>query len=261
MTEFFIFILCRAIHRHEYTIQASAKEAHQALIYAMEQYELMRCIGVQRENSRDKPETVNGAPLAESWYAILRTNAPGLFEQRIKHIEVDSLEDGMDGILTDDYNDGLRVQPPGALIFFTIVSSPKEPNKCGLLYQIHHSIFDMSSLSLFLDSMEDALYGRESNKIPCYGPYALWRLILLWTSLGKENVEFNAKRLSGISETAGKQAQWPEQRAEGWMRGNDHGWFGNDPSKRKPLGPVNEKQIGLYGDEYATHVEGIHRLR
>jgi len=222
----------------------------------------MRSVVVERDQNRVAPPP--NQPVANEWYAILRTDTPGLFESRIEIEEAESVEKGMDSSHTDDYNDGLRVQKPGNVVNFTIIKSKEDDNNtCGLLYQMNHCLFDMSSLSLFLSDVENALDGKleKSETLTCFGPYSYWRFTLPWTQDGQANVDWNVNRLSGISKMAGRQAMWPEKRAKNWLRGNDQGWFGQDSSERVPLGPTGKDQKGLFGDDFAVNVEGISQLR
>lgn len=250
--------LDRHIHRHEYIISAPAEDVEKALVYAIDQFEIMRCIAVERNEQASNPTSSQGIPYTNVWFAVIRKDSPGLLHKQTTMIEVDSVEQGMHTAFQDDFNDGLRVQSPGPLVHFTIVKSANEPNKCGLLYQIHHAIFDMTSLSLFLDNVEDALNGQTTQTAPMsYGPYAFWRYTLPWTQQGQDNVAYHVKRLSGISQGA-KGAQWPPRRAKHWLRGNDEGC---DRSERKPLGPTGSTQKGLYNDCFAVHIPGIRELR
>jgi hypothetical protein len=266
-----------AVHRHEYVISASVEETYQALVYALKQSELMRCSVVQKQSTdNSKNQEAKTPPHAKTWYAVMRMDAPNLLERRIERIDVESIEKGLETTHVDDYHDGARVQPPGPPVFFTLLHSANEPNKCGLLYQMQHAIFDITSLTLFLREIEVGLEGKKtlgdgdngsssssgsSSKsiVPSYGPYAYWRHSLPWTELGKSNLDFHHKRLSGIGQP-GNASIWPEKRAKGWMRGNDKGYLGS-PSERVPLGPTDEEQIGIYGDEFATNANGINQLR
>jgi hypothetical protein len=248
-----------SIHRHEYMISSSADEVYQALCHAIDHFEMMRSIAVVKSPREESHTLSNGVPFANTWFAILKQSTLSLIEKLITTIEVDSIERDMNTAFQDDYHDGTRVQSPGWLVHFTIVKSSKEPKRCGLLYQIHHAIFDMTSISLFLDVVEDHLNGNTARKsTPSYGPYAFWRYTLPFSSQGQDSVDFNAKLLSGIAQTAGKAAMWPPKRAKGWMRGNDNGC---DRSERTPLGPTGSKQKGLYNDNFAINVKGIQQLR
>ena len=230
-------------------------------MYALERHELMRSVAVVRTPTAGLLASTSAQRLvADEWYTVMRMSAPGLVERRIDVADVDSL-DGMGDVSSDTVRDGLRVQKPGFLVHFTVVRVRGNDTQCGLMYQINHAIFDVTSLHLFLADLHAALSGHLSvDPVPSYGPYAYWRFMLPWTEDGHSNLQFHVNRLRGVSHTAST-ALWPPQRAKGWLKGNDEGWYGEDRSERVPLGPTGKAQVGSYGDLYAVPVAGMRQLR
>lgn len=261
---------CSRTHRHEYVVRVSKEDLRRALVHGLARNELMRSVSVDRS---EPVPSGGGSPVAKRWYAVMK------LDERVEHLLIDEVPlpspahaqqpwPDMGAIKSSNEEDGARVQPPGPMSYFTIVHSPDDPTRCGLVYTMHHCIFDMMSLGMFIADIDEHLcsghVARHAVLPPpaSYGPYAVWRFLYPSTEQHQAHVDSNAGRLAGIADGGGGGGMWPPQRAHGWMRGNDAGWeaYADAGARRVPLCDAT-KSIGRSGDFFALAMPNLAQLR
>ncbi|KAG4432029.1 hypothetical protein IFR05_012493 [Cadophora sp. M221] len=141
---------------------------------------------------------------------------------------------------------------PGPMFRFVITYLEEE--KCaGVVYQGQHSVFDGVSLPIFLEDLDKLLVAPGTVLKP-HVPYKAWAdsmYLLQDSALARQSVDWQAKRLHGISRTP--EALFPKQIAPEWFKGNSEGWVDINTGKPGPprkyldADPVGVKGISALG--------------
>lgn len=131
-----------------------------------------------------------------------------------------------------------HVAYPGPLIKM-MIAEVQEENCPGILYLLHHALFDAISFSMWTEDLDTALAQPKMQLEPRI-PYKTWTESyqnLRGSKSALQSIEWNVNRLSGISKQ--EHALFPVPRAPGWFRGCSDGWVdkrtGKPGSKREPL--------------------------
>ncbi|KAH9210763.1 hypothetical protein DL95DRAFT_370521 [Leptodontidium sp. 2 PMI_412] len=141
---------------------------------------------------------------------------------------------------------------PGPMFRFAI-TYVEEEKSAGMVYQGQHSVFDGVSLPIFLEDLDKFLVAPGTTLKP-HVPYKAWAdsmYLLQDSALARQSVDWQAKRLHGISRTP--EALFPKQIAPEWFKGNSEGWIDiktgkpGPPRKNLDADPVGVKGISALG--------------
>ena len=156
-------------------------------------------------------------------------------------------------------------RPPGPLVRAVIVTF-KDTGAAGVMLQLHHSIFDATSLKAWQDDLHNILCGKdESHSIQqtLIKQYADAYYLYRNSHLGAASMAFHINRVRGISGL--KEGLWPKQRAPQWFIGSEEGWSVSSqvaegvPAIRTPLNP--DRTLGAIGINRTISLPHINRIK
>lgn len=150
------------------------------------------------------------------------------------------------------------VSIPGPFLKATILPI-QNTQDTGLIFHLHHLVFDGIILRQWFRELDHIIAGRESPYVfESFGRYS--DALDHWIQTGASNsaVQYHVDRLRGIGAAAN--CLWPPQRAPLWMKGDDSGWKYPDgrpgePEARKPLdGAHSRGGLGLLYSAKLPHM-------
>ena len=196
-------------------------------------------------------------------YLVIRSGNSQFIDRCIEpgHVEVTTAEE----LKTLDLPTPNYASPPGPL-FRAVTATIKNTRAVGVIVQMHHSIFDATSLKFWQDDFHDILYSEDksrSNMQASFKPYADAYFLYRNSPLSSASIAFHANRVRGISKLL--EGMWPKQRASLWFIGSDDGWVlpsevaENVPSTRTPLN--SDRTLGAIGINRTIFLPHIDRIK
>ncbi|KAI7510231.1 acetyl-CoA synthetase-like protein [Hortaea werneckii] len=152
---------------------------------------------------------------------------------------------------------------PGPLFRAVVFSVECDPASAGVVYWTNHSAFDATSLSFFHETLNDLLCGKAITPRTSYKLWADSLHIGRHSPYAQAGARYFGEKLRGF---AGYQASMvPQQRAPGFLEGNDEGWVGpgGTPGKadlRIPLDGQNGRHAANKGLRHVFKCSGLTRL-
>ncbi|KAI4089435.1 MAG: hypothetical protein LQ344_005437 [Seirophora lacunosa] len=134
--------------------------------------------------------------------------------------EADTVDDVQ--ALTRDMN--LEFGGPPKPLYRAHIVPIKDTSDCGCVMSVHHSTFDVFSMSAFVQDLEAILSGR-TDQLRDRLPFKLYADAYHQHKTGLaaiEEIRYQANRLRGIANFT--KCLWPAQKGPEWLIGNDHGW-------------------------------------
>lgn len=221
-----------------------------ALEISLSRWPLMRALQVNYDGT---------VPL----YLVIRSESRQLIDRCIerKHLEVTTAEE----LETFNLPVPSYARPPGPL-FRAVLATIKDTTAVGVILQIHHSIFDATSIEAWRDDFHNILYSKDesrSHEQTSFKLFADTSYLYCNSPLAAASTAFHVKRARGISKL--REGIWPKQRACKWFIGSDKGWLipseitKDVPSIRTPLNP--DRTLGAIGINRIVSLPHIARIK
>lgn len=139
---------------------------------------------------------------------------------------------------------------PGPMFRAAVFEIRDQPGSAGFVYWTHHSCFDATSLSYFLETIDDLLEGKLETPRTNYKLWADAYFAGRNGHFAQAGAKYLANKIQGLA--ACRDSMVPRPRAPGFFEGDDSGWIDEstgkpgDPGLRRPLEP-NGMTLGNTG--------------
>ncbi|KAI7694612.1 acetyl-CoA synthetase-like protein, partial [Hortaea werneckii] len=149
---------------------------------------------------------------------------------------------------------------PGPLFRAVVFSVKDDPSSAGVVYWTNHSAFDATSLSFFHETLNDLLCGKAVAPRTSYKLWADSLHIGRHSPYAQAGARYFGEKLRGFA--GYKASMVPQQRALGFLEGNDEGWMdGNStPGMRVPVDSQNGRLAANKGLRRVFKCPGLARL-
>ncbi|GAB7361784.1 hypothetical protein MBLNU230_g1828t1 [Neophaeotheca triangularis] len=187
-----------------------------------------------------------------------------VFIDRERHT-VEKAEDLSTVWLGDQQRDTCGAQKgPGPMFRAAVFEITDQPGSAGFVYWTHHSCFDATSLSYFIETIEDLLDGKLETPRTSYKLWADTYFSGRNGHFAQAGAKYLADKFEGFASC--KRSIVPRPRAPCFFEGDDSGWIDpntnrpGDPTLRTPL-ESNGMAIGNAGLTHLLSLPGLTQLR
>lgn len=153
---------------------------------------------------------------------------------------------------------------PGPLLRIVLFNIASDPSATGFVYWMNHSAFDATSLSFFHETLEELLDGRTVTPRTSYKPWADSLYAGHRSPSAQAGATYFGQKLKGFAEYEASMV--PQQRAPGFLEGDDRGWVDaagkpGKPGMRVPLDGSLGRSIANEGLIRVCHCPGLEQLQ
>ena len=237
-------------HRFGFVVsQSSASQVRCALESCLRRHPMFRSMAIDRKD---------GA--SSKLYVVIRSSPRWFAAMLDDKGYVDTEDEFMDYQLNDSELDFASM--PGPLFKVAIIHI-RSTKTIGLIFRAHHSVYDASSMLLWLEDLDLTLRKNESLELEHvnFKTFAEMNFRYRESTDCQEACEHHALRLRGMLDN--EACLWPPQMAPGWFKGDDYGWIhpdgsAGDPQQRQALD--GKDASGLIGVASSIQLPGLDQL-